>query len=634
MLETHRLKFNPVGLLFIALLLAAPPAPAQDSTLTYQGQLRDNGTNVTGNVDLRFQLYDALIDGNPIGSPIQRLGVPVEDGLFRVELDFGAAAFDGNDRFLEIEVNGAPLTPRQRVTATPYALLAGGLVGGVPETGWGLSGNAGTGPGNFLGTTDATALELRTANVRSLRIEPSAELLDGVPITTNTIAGSRANQVLLGVRGATISGGGVPGGNSDPVLSGENPNRVTDHYGTVGGGYANLAGDDSGSIGDSAFATVSGGVSNTASGGFSTIAGGDGNMASGLLSAVVGGAFNQASGLASTVAGGEFNTTTESAARATIGGGASNTASGLVSAVGGGFFNKALGIGSIVSGGQTNTASGSNSTVGGGIDNTAAGAFSFVVGRRAKNNDANHDGVFLFADSQNADTFSDHANQFKVRARGGAEFRVDDFGLRAVSNAPGVNAAALQADSDHANGIAIFGRNESTDSTLVLNNAGTGDLIRAFKVGTRLFTLENDGDLIISGDYLQSSDRASKEEIRPVAIEDILRRLQQLPLYSWRYIEDDDGARHIGPMAQDFYAAFEYGDSPEHIAMIDAQGVALAAIQALAERNAELESRNEELKERLDAVEQRQQQELTDLRAELAMLRELVAPRLAQTADR
>jgi hypothetical protein len=68
--------------------------------------------------------------------------------------------------------------------------------------------------------------------------------------------------------------------------------------------------------------------------------------------------------------------------------------------------------------------------------------------------------------------------------------------------------------------------------------------------------------------------------------------------------------------------------------MIDAQGVALAAIQALAERNAELESRNEELTERLDAIEQRQQQELNDLRAELAMLRELVAPRLAEAANR
>jgi hypothetical protein len=74
---------------------------------------------------------------------------------------------------------------------------------------WRLGGNAGTDPAtDFIGTTDATALELRTAGVRSLRIEPSTVLFDGVPITTNTIAGSSANEVLPGVRGATVSGGG------------------------------------------------------------------------------------------------------------------------------------------------------------------------------------------------------------------------------------------------------------------------------------------------------------------------------------------------------------------------------------------------------------------------------------------
>ena len=85
---------------------------------------------------------------------------------------------------------------------------------------WRLGGNSGTDPAtDFIGTIDATPFEIRTDSARSLRIEPSAETFGGSPITTNTIAGSSANEVLPGVRGATISGGGVPSGDSDPDQS-------------------------------------------------------------------------------------------------------------------------------------------------------------------------------------------------------------------------------------------------------------------------------------------------------------------------------------------------------------------------------------------------------------------------------
>ena len=52
---------------------------------------------------------------------------PVSDGLFTVQLDFGAAAFNGDTRWLEITVNGTLLTPRQRVNATPYAVQTRGI---------------------------------------------------------------------------------------------------------------------------------------------------------------------------------------------------------------------------------------------------------------------------------------------------------------------------------------------------------------------------------------------------------------------------------------------------------------------------------------------------------------------------
>jgi hypothetical protein len=73
-----------------------------------------------------------------------------------------------------------------------------------------------------------------------------------------------------------------------------------------------------------------------------------------------------------------------------------------------------------------------------------------------------------------------------------------------------------------------------------------------------------------------------------------------LPIQSWSYRDDDPRVRHIGPMAQDFAAAFAVGDDDRHIHTVDASGVALAAIQALAARLAAAEARIEELQAERD----------------------------------
>jgi hypothetical protein len=127
--------------------------------------------------------------------------------------------------------------------------------GGGGGAAWALAGNAGTNPvSQFLGTTDNQALVVRVNNVRALRIEPN-------PISPNLIGGNPANAVSAGVRGATIGGGGVGAGDSDPNFGFEAPHVVTDAYGTVGGGYNNRAGDNSGTVVDRPFATVAGGDS-------------------------------------------------------------------------------------------------------------------------------------------------------------------------------------------------------------------------------------------------------------------------------------------------------------------------------------------------------------------------------------
>ena len=406
-------------IIFLVATLASPVI-SQATSFTYQGQLRQSGEPFTGIADLEFRLYDQLSDGTQIGSLQARADWPIEDGLFQVELDFGAGAFDGSARFLEITVDGAPLIPRQKVTATPYALLAtglasgsvgggsvdptevqlrvvgtcptgeyvrevnqnGGVVCGIDEagtSGWNLTGNQGTDPSSdFMGTTDNTPLVFRSANARALRIEPSAVQFDGLPITANIIAGSNANEVGDGARGATISGGGVPEANVDPDYGSEFPNRVTEDFSTVSGGFGNLAGDGDGDPRSAPFSTVGGGLLNRAAGTESTVSGGIQNIASGTKSVIGGGNLNETIASLSTVSGGEGNRTFGQAS--TVSGGLFNLAVGNQTAIGGGDGNEAEGLASVIGGGTGNRSSGQRSAIGGGGLNEASGIGSAIAG--------------------------------------------------------------------------------------------------------------------------------------------------------------------------------------------------------------------------------------------------------------
>jgi hypothetical protein len=113
------------------LLLAATSAIAQQP-ITYQGQLQQAGQPFDGETGMVFRLYDSVDGDNQIGEAEVFSAVEVTDGLFQVELDFGAGAFDGGARYLEIEVAGTVLG-RQRITAAPVAehalAVADGSVG-------------------------------------------------------------------------------------------------------------------------------------------------------------------------------------------------------------------------------------------------------------------------------------------------------------------------------------------------------------------------------------------------------------------------------------------------------------------------------------------------------------------------
>lgn len=106
------------------------------------------------------------------------------------------------------------------------------------------------------------------------------------------------------------------------------------------------------------------------------------------------------------------------------------------------------------------------------------------------------------------------------------------------------------------------------------------------------------------------SDRNMKKNITPVDSTEILARVSRLPISNWTYLSEPEGIRHLGPMAQDFYASFKLGDSDRSYSSVDGHGVALAAIQAL-DRLVEAQSKkiraldadNRALARRLEALE-------------------------------
>jgi len=245
---------------------------------------------------------------------------------------------------------------------------------------------------------------------------------------------------------------------------------------------------------------------------------------------------------------------------ATVGGGVGNTASGDASTVSGGSGNTASGENATVSGGIGNTASGEAAIVSGGSGNTAIGEFSFASGRNAS---AAHDGSFVFNGGIGTPLATVGQNQFLVRAPGGVIF---------VSN----EGAGLGSWS----GVNLPG------------GAGAWSML---------------------------SDRKMKQGFRALDADEILRRIAAMDIQEWSYITQDESIRHVGPVAQDFYAAFGLGTSDERISTVDIDGISLVAIQALARRTAELESALAELQAaRADSEATRR--ELEALKAEFAKM--------------
>ena len=146
------------------------------------------------------------------------------------------------------------------------------------------------------------------------------------------------------------------------------------------------------------------------------------------------------------------------------------------------------------------------------------------------------------------------------------------------------------------NGFLRFGTSNSERLRIdQLGNVGIGTTAPTEK-------LHVVGNITATGTISQTSDRNAKFNIVETDVSDILDRIARVPISFWTYKTDSLKARHMGPMAQDFYAAFGLGDSNRVISPLDAAGVALAAIQALNEKLAERDSKIEMLERRIDLL--------------------------------
>ena len=106
------------------------------------------------------------------------------------------------------------------------------------------------------------------------------------------------------------------------------------------------------------------------------------------------------------------------------------------------------------------------------------------------------------------------------------------------------------------------------------------------------------------GSWSSISDRSVKANFESVDGRDVLEVLAEMPIETWNYDSQDPSIRHIGPVAQDFYAAFGVGEDERLITTVDADGVALAAIQGLYELVQEKDGEIAALEERLGQLEQ------------------------------
>jgi len=482
-----------------------------------------------------------------------------DDGILSGENNFVGPSGSGGDADWSSIAGGAS----NNITAE-YGFIGAGTGGSVSGR-YGFVGsgymNSASGADAFVGSGDSNVASGADAFVGGGLLAMNSGI-------NSAVGGGQGNSISgqdsfagAGLYGSIVSNGGFIGSGDYEYItkcgctSAGNVVSATDAF--VGSGDMNVIGNQANGsfIGGGGYAWASDSdpwPSSEITGEDSFIGAGDRNYLFGALGFLGSGEYNTIDATANYgVLGGGYQNTVD-AGDAFIGGGANNVinTNATYGTIAGGYHN-AVASGETyasVLGGSGNTAKGEYATVAGGYANSAAGVGSFAAGYQAQ---ATHNGSFVWSDynAKSSPLQDAKSGQFVVRASGG---------------------------------VTLFSNEALTSGVSLTSGSGT---------------------------WANLSDRNAKTDIVPLDDASILAKVATLPVDRWSY-KSEKGVRHVGPMAQDFYAAFGTGADDRHITSIDEDGVALAAIKALHrdvgrlnEKNARLQTELEALEAKIDGLE-------------------------------
>ncbi len=258
----------------IALCAGGAMAAPLGTEFTYQGEVVDGTVVAAGPVDLRFRLYDSLVGGLRVdsvgGNGLVQLGTALVNGRFTTTLDFGAAVYAGDARYLEIDIRPAgggaytTLAPRQLLSATPYARFAPNAQNAVNATNAINATNA-TNATNAVNATNATTATTAN-NALNLGSNPPSFYTNASNMSAGTLGDARlsANVALLNAvqtftaaktfaAAAAFTAAGAPFTvSSTTLVTNLNADLLDGQHGAF---YQNAANLNAGTVGDARLST-------------------------------------------------------------------------------------------------------------------------------------------------------------------------------------------------------------------------------------------------------------------------------------------------------------------------------------------------------------------------------------------